>query len=280
MYVGCALQYHSTVGNGSKDFVQNHPYEKDKVIMYACVEGDEVGTYTRGTARLENGLARVSLGETFKWVTNPDIGLTAHLTPQGDCNGLYVASLTTADLVVRELGGGTSDVVFSYIVHGLRIGFEQASVIEEKHREAYIPSMAHHRELYEKYPDLRQFNPLERFKAMRRANGETEPLDLSESHALHDAIVEFDPAIHKVERPEPPQLDDLHVAADEQAGAHVGVPDLDPAAPADDGLRDILHQKQSRIATQQQEIAELRARLEALEALVARLATTPEGGAR
>ncbi len=42
-------------GSGAVSFVQNHPSDKDKVIVYACPEGDEVATYTRGTAKLVNG---------------------------------------------------------------------------------------------------------------------------------------------------------------------------------------------------------------------------------
>lgn len=183
-------------GTGTVSFVQNHPEDPSSVIVYAAPEGDEVATYTRGTARMENGEARVALGETFKWVTNPDIGLTAHLTPRGDCNGLYIASLTTTEMMVRELMSGTSDVTFDYVVYGLRIGFEEVSIVQEKQEESYIPSMEDHRELYAKHPDLRQYNALERFKAMRTCSGNGEPLDLSASEALRNAVEEYDPRIH------------------------------------------------------------------------------------
>jgi hypothetical protein len=184
-------------GVGIVQFVQNHPFEKDRVIAYTAPEGDEAATYTRGTARLVNGEAKITLGETFKWVTNPEIGLTAHLTPRADCKGLYVASLTTSEMVVKELQGGTSDATFDYLVYGLRIGFEEASVVQEKPREAYIPSMASHRERYNKYPELRHFNALERFKDMNVKIGMPMP-DLNVSRALRDAIHEFNPAIDKL----------------------------------------------------------------------------------
>jgi hypothetical protein len=188
-------------GSGSADFVQNHPTDKNRVIVYAAPEGDEVATYTRGTARLVNGEARVMLGETFKWVTNPEIGLTAHLTPRADCKGLYVASLTTSEMVVKELQGGTSDATFDYLIYGLRIGFEEASVVQEKIREAYIPSMANHRERYNKYPELRHFNAMERFKEMNAQIGKPVS-DMNSSRTLKDAIHEFDPAIDKLPEPE------------------------------------------------------------------------------
>jgi hypothetical protein len=175
--------------------VQNHPISSDRVIVYAAPEGDEVATYTRGRARLSDGKARVELGETFQWVTNPDIGLTAHLTPRGPCHGLYVASLTTSEMVVRELESGTSDVAFDFLVYGLRIGFEDVSIVQEKQVEAYIPSMAAHKERYQRYPELRQYSALERFKMMRSSIGEP-ATDMSASEILRNSVIEFDPAVH------------------------------------------------------------------------------------
>jgi hypothetical protein len=187
-------------GNGSVSFVQSHPDQADRVIVYACPEGDEVATYTRGTARLVNGVARVPLGETFKWVTNPDIGLTAHLTPRGEWADLYVKSVSTRELVVASRDP-ECNASFDYIVYGLRIGFEESSIVQEKEREAHIPSMAGHRALYERQPDLRTYNALERFKRMRAATGEAGDVDLTASQELRDRIVEFDPAIHAIDRP-------------------------------------------------------------------------------
>jgi hypothetical protein len=203
----CAYDTYKVRGYGTASFAQNHPEDPDRLIVYCCPEGDEVATYTRGTARLVDGVARVSLGETFRWVTNPDIGLTAHLTARGKCEGLYVESLTTTEMVVREQRDGVSDVVFDYIVYGLRIGFEEVSIVQDKvDEEAYIPSMASHRERYAKYPDLRRYNALERFKRMRAANGETQAVDLTAAHSLRDAIIEFDPAIHTIHRPDPERV--------------------------------------------------------------------------
>jgi hypothetical protein len=183
------------VGWGSVSFMQNHPYRDDRVIVYAAPEGDEVATYTRGTGRLTDGEARVPLGETFQWVTNPDIGLTAHITPRGGWEDLYVKSISTKELVVASRDG-TGEAMFDYIVYGLRIGFEEQSIVQEKQEEAYIPSMVPHRERYSEHPDLRKYNALERFKAMRVAADEGQPVDLAASQALRDAIEEYDPAVH------------------------------------------------------------------------------------
>ena len=71
--------------------------------------------------------------------------------------------------------------------------------------ESYIPSMAGHRELYERRPDLKSFNSLERFKGMHHAINPKAKLDLSRAQALRDAIIEFDPAVHELPWPPRPK---------------------------------------------------------------------------
>ncbi|WP_293653262.1 hypothetical protein [Thiolapillus sp.] len=186
-------------GTGSVNFVQNHPKEQDKVIVYAVPEGDEVATYTRGSAKLVDGEARIPLGETFKWVTNPDIGLTAHLTPVGEACVLYVAETSTSELLVK---GGTScsqGARFNYIVYGLRIGFEDTTVVQKKTQEARIPSMADHRKAIAEHPELAQYTALSRYAAMQGSSREAVRRNMNAAAALLWSIEEFDPAAHKIE---------------------------------------------------------------------------------
>ena len=69
---------------GTKSFIQNHPQREDLSIAYVALEGAEAATFARGSGRLDGGVARVALEETFAWTTNPEIGLTAHVTPRGE----------------------------------------------------------------------------------------------------------------------------------------------------------------------------------------------------
>jgi len=170
-WAACGRLSYKIMGTGSVDFVQNHPYKSNEVIVYAAPEGDEVATYTRGTARLIDGEVKVSLGETFQWVTNPEIGLTAHLTPRGKGSVLYVESITTEEMIVKSYEGFPNDVYFDYLVYGLRIGFEEHSVVQEKDLEARIPDMSDHHAMYTRRPDLRQYNALERYTSMYASNG-------------------------------------------------------------------------------------------------------------
>jgi hypothetical protein len=194
-WVDVAKSSYKIQGPGSVAFVQNHPHEKDRVIVYNAPEGAEVATYARGSARLVGGEARIRLEETFAWVTNPDLGLTAHLTPRGEPIPLAVESLTTKELVVRAPADAPPGLEFDYLVYGLRIGFEETSIVREKEREAHIPSMAEHRKLYADHPELRRFNALERVKGERREMGFESAPNMTASTALRDAIHEYDPAV-------------------------------------------------------------------------------------
>jgi hypothetical protein len=144
-------------------------------------------------------VAHVSLGEAFRLVTNPDIGLTAQVTPRGPRAAVYVESVTTEELVVRAVEGFSEDAPFDYMVAGLRIGFEEVSVIRDKQVDAYLPSMEEDRRRYEENPALRRHNPLERYKTMRQNLGVRGELDLSASDSLRAAVGEFIPDNHVTE---------------------------------------------------------------------------------
>jgi len=227
-YVRTAYGTSSVSGNGTKNFIQNHPDDPGRTIAYAALEGDEAGTYTRGSGRLQNGVARIALGETFGWVTNPDIGLTAQVTPRGDCNGIMVVSLTSEELIVQELAGGTGNAAFDFVVFGLRIGFEEIPIVTPKDKEAYIPSMVENRELLAGEPELRGYTALERFRAMTaQVHGiDAAQIDLSRTTSMVARIHEFDPATDEVETPVKTAKNPIAPAASEANGPASSEPKL------------------------------------------------------
>jgi hypothetical protein len=156
-------------GSGTVSFVQNDPDDVDRVITYHAPESSEVNVYTRGSGRLVNGVARLDLDPTFASTANPDVGLTAQLTPRGTPVALAVEEVTTRAIVVRGPAG--SNVAFDYWVTGLRIGFEEMPVVAPKEFDSAIPRKASGSELYVADPGLRAFNGLERHKAMARGVG-------------------------------------------------------------------------------------------------------------
>jgi hypothetical protein len=66
-----------------------------------------------GSARLTRGRATVKLDADFARVVKLN-GYRVFLTPEGDCQGLYVRSKRGTSFEVHELQGGTSNVAFSY----------------------------------------------------------------------------------------------------------------------------------------------------------------------
>jgi hypothetical protein len=175
-------------GTGVVSFVQNHPYEKDRVVVYAAPEGDEVAVYTRGSARLHNGEARVKLGDTFALVTNPDVGLTAQVTPIGEPVALAVLEKGTSEILVRGPVGANTE--FDYIVWGLRIGFERAAVVQPKQRESFLLTDEELLAQYGGHAELEAKSALARFEAMDAGAPRGRAADRSRSQALASAINE------------------------------------------------------------------------------------------
>ncbi len=109
------------VQNG-KNFVQVHPTDPTKEIVFVALEGPESGTYCRGTASLRAGVARVTLPESFALVTEEG-GLTAQITPLGKGHGLYIDKRTRTELVVACDDGASCPKQFDWMVNGVRAGF-------------------------------------------------------------------------------------------------------------------------------------------------------------
>jgi hypothetical protein len=76
--------------NGPKAFIQNHPTDPTRLMAYIALEGPEAGTYTRGSGSIRGRVARVALDPTFALTTDPEVGLTAVVTPRSPRADLYV----------------------------------------------------------------------------------------------------------------------------------------------------------------------------------------------
>jgi hypothetical protein len=130
-----ALGFSSTVGvhsfgdytgTGAKYFVQPHPTAAGKVIKYIALEGPEAGTYFRGRARFERGVAQIPVPEDFR-LTSTEQGLTVQITPVGDFAQYAVIRHDLHMIVVK----GSKDVEFFYQVNGVRSGYPQLQPIQD-----------------------------------------------------------------------------------------------------------------------------------------------------
>ncbi|HKE01345.1 MAG TPA: hypothetical protein VKE69_10080 [Planctomycetota bacterium] len=115
-------------GNGAKFFVQPHPTDASKEIRFVCLEGNESGTYFRGTSQLVGGRAEIAVPEEFRLVSEK-AGLTVQVTAVGAPAALWIESQDLDRVVVR----GTPDVEFHYFANGVRRGYSDLVAIRENH---------------------------------------------------------------------------------------------------------------------------------------------------
>ncbi len=98
---------------GTKSAVVAHPDGSHRALY--CVESPESWFEDFGRARLSKGRAKVMLDSDFAALVSRD-DYHVFLTPEGDCDTVYVHERTRAGFEVRERGTGRSSVEFSYRV--------------------------------------------------------------------------------------------------------------------------------------------------------------------
>lgn len=109
--------FNDITAGGVKSFVEPHPTDPALEIAYISLEGNEAGTYFRGKGRFQNGLARISVPEDFRLVTDGE-GLSIQVTPIGEMATVAVLRISLNEIVVK----GSRSVEFFYTVNGIRKG--------------------------------------------------------------------------------------------------------------------------------------------------------------
>lgn len=131
----------NTGASGVKNFLDPHPTDPSKVIGYISLEGPEAGTYFRGRARFERGVARITVPDHFRMVSDPE-GLSVQVTPVGSMATVAVISVSLNEIVVQS----SRNVEFFYLVQGVRSTFKDKSpifsdgVFRPESAEATIPA--------------------------------------------------------------------------------------------------------------------------------------------
>jgi hypothetical protein len=120
------------VGAGTKNWVNPHPADPTRSIVYVTLEGAESGAYWRGKGRTINGKATIVLPEHFQLATSPESDITVTVTPRSvRSKGLAVVSSSNHDFAVEELLNGRGNYEFDYIVIGIRRGYETWDPIKD-----------------------------------------------------------------------------------------------------------------------------------------------------
>lgn len=109
---------------GTKLFLDPHPLDPKLAIGYISLEGPEAGTYFRGRAKVQNGIARIKVPDHFRFVTDPE-GLTVQVTPIGPMATISVVKYDLNEIVVQS----SRNVEFFYVVNGVRAAFKDVGPI-------------------------------------------------------------------------------------------------------------------------------------------------------
>jgi hypothetical protein len=91
------------------------------VTEYAPLESEPT-IEDNGEATLSGGFAYVPLDPKFANVMDKNASYLVSVTPEGDCNGLYVAQRTPSRFAVRELRNGRESLNFEYRIVAKRYG--------------------------------------------------------------------------------------------------------------------------------------------------------------
>ena len=121
-------------GTGAKYFIQPHPTDFTKEVRFVCLEGNESGTYFRGSGTLAKGRAVIEVPEEFRLVSELE-GLTVQLTGIGSLAPLCIESKGLDEIVVR----GAEDIEFDYFVNGVRRGFADMQLVHPN--RSFVPTV-------------------------------------------------------------------------------------------------------------------------------------------
>jgi hypothetical protein len=110
-------------------------------VLYGNVSTD-VSVMSRGKGKLVNGQCIVKFDDTFKNVVSSDVPVMVTVTPNGNCNGVYVTEATSDGFLIKENNNGTSNVDFTYIAIGTRAGYENPVLPAEVVSKDYTTKIA------------------------------------------------------------------------------------------------------------------------------------------
>lgn len=141
--------------SGTKHFVQPHPKDPSKELVYVSMEGPESAIFLRGKARLVKGKATIETPEYFKMVAGEN-DITVQFTPRSSkSKGLAATKVTKDKVGVSELMNGKGTYEFDYFITAKRAGFEKHEPIQPNtHFTADMSTKEESEKKYSKTDDM------------------------------------------------------------------------------------------------------------------------------
>ncbi|MGA9964086.1 MAG: hypothetical protein WBQ10_02690 [Terriglobales bacterium] len=100
------------------------PVGGNRMVRLYTVEAADNWFEDAGSGQLANGSATIALDQVFAQTVNGDLDYHVFITPNGECEGLYVTNKTAHGFEVHELHKGHSNIAFDYRIMARRKGFE------------------------------------------------------------------------------------------------------------------------------------------------------------
>ncbi len=99
-------------------------------VALSSVQSPENWMEDAGSGALSRGATTIQLDPDFAQTVNTGVEYHVYLTPEGECEGLYVSQKSATSFEVHELHGGRSDVAFDYRIMAKRKGYENVRMTD------------------------------------------------------------------------------------------------------------------------------------------------------
>ena len=110
----------TSITNSAKSFVIDHPDDKNKYLVHACLEGSEAGVYYRGLGEITNGIFTTILLPDY--VKNLATHFTIQLTPI--YFGKKIETLCASRIENNSFNVYGENCEFYWLVQGKRVDIE------------------------------------------------------------------------------------------------------------------------------------------------------------
>ncbi|MBI5023165.1 MAG: hypothetical protein HZC05_03340 [Candidatus Magasanikbacteria bacterium] len=137
------LNVKKVVGQNNKWMIDEDGYLIAKVTtkegdkkLYGLQSGQDKELVLSGSAQLENGLKKIELPLIDQEVIDPTAVVKVSVTLTGEANGVFVSEKNYQGFIVKELGGGTSNASFDWML----IAKRRATDYQEPTVEAPAPT--------------------------------------------------------------------------------------------------------------------------------------------
>jgi hypothetical protein len=100
------------------------PVDGNRMVRLYAVEAADNWFEDAGSGQLASGSATVAFDQVFAQTVNGDVDYHVFITPNGECEGLYVTHKSAQGFEVHELHRGHSSIAFDYRIMARRKGFE------------------------------------------------------------------------------------------------------------------------------------------------------------